>query len=151
MYLIGVTPVWMGFGVVFFSLWPWRAATEHLAVLALVGTILVELSLHNFQKIPFTCSYLPGTSNLHITFWLCLMGGLNLTYRACQFELRALPDLIRYFGILIVLGLLATGAWWRTQRRASLEEPKLEFEEKLPPVIQGLGLARDGAPVGSGA
>jgi hypothetical protein len=38
-------------------------------VLALIGWIFTELSLIDFYKVPFTCSYLPGKSNFQFVFW----------------------------------------------------------------------------------
>jgi len=34
--------------------------------------IMGEFCLQGMQKIPFTCSYLPGKSNFHVTFWMCI-------------------------------------------------------------------------------
>jgi hypothetical protein len=129
--------------VLFLSLWPWRPAAEHLVVLGLLGIILVELCLHGLHKIPFTCSYLPGKSNLHITFCLWLMLGLNLTYLSADFERRALSDPGRFASILALLCIGVIAAWWRTAR-ANLEHTELQFEDELPPLISSLGLHRDG-------
>ena len=46
----------------------WRQAAGHLAVLAILGIVAAEVTLAGFRKVPFTCSYLPGKSNLHLTF-----------------------------------------------------------------------------------
>ena len=56
----------------FLCAWPWQAAAAHLLVLGLFGAVVAEVCLYGAQKIPFTCSYLPGKSNLHITFWLSI-------------------------------------------------------------------------------
>ncbi len=145
LYVLALLPVWAVSAVLFFSLWPWRPVAAHLAVLALVGISFAELCLHAFHKIPFTCSYLPGKSNVHITFCLCLMGGLNLTYWGAEFERRALSDAPKYAWMFAVLSIAAICARWRNQAQANSDETTLHFEEEPSPVILGLGLHRDGA------
>lgn len=140
---MSLLPVWVSAAILFSWLWPWRPAAEHLTVLGLLGLAMVDLCLQGFNKIPFTCSYLPGKSNLHITFALCLMGGLNATYLFAEFERRALSDRTRYAWIVVTLTLVAIAAWWRT-RAGGRDAGALLFEEELSPVISGLGLHRDG-------
>jgi len=140
---LSVLPVWAASASVFSWLWPWRQAAEHLIVLALAGIAMAELCLYDFHKIPFTCSYLPGKSNLHITFVLCLMGGLNATYWCSELERRALSDPAQYAWIVVTLVAIAMAAWWRT-KAAGTESGMIRFEEELSPVISGLGLHRDG-------
>ncbi len=73
LYVLAVIPVWAIAAVVFLWLWPWRAAAGHLTVLALLSAIVAELCLHNFRKLTFTCSYLPGRSYAHMAV-LSLIG-----------------------------------------------------------------------------
>lgn len=143
MYVLALAPILAASAAVFLSLWPWRPAAEHLTTLGLLGFTLIELCLYRFQKIPFTCSYLPGKSNVHITFWLCLMLGLNITYRGAEFERRALSDESRYSWLFAILCIAAVCARWRTER-ASLAQSEIQFEETSSPPIAGLGLHRDG-------
>jgi hypothetical protein len=140
---LSVMPVWSASAIVFLWMWPWRPAVEHLIVLALVGLAMLDLCLYGFDKIPFTCSYLPGKSNLHMTFALCLMGGLNATYWCAEFERRALSDQTKYAWIVVTLTFVSVAAWWRT-RAAGRDGGAVRFEEEMSPVISGLGLHRDG-------
>jgi hypothetical protein len=94
-------------------------------------------------KIPFTCSYLPGKSNLHITFALCLLLDLNAIYRSARVEYLALSDGTRYAWLMSVLCIAVILAWWRTAR-ANSGQMELRFEEEAPPAIASLGLHRDG-------
>jgi hypothetical protein len=116
---------------------------EHLVVLGLLGIALTELAQHNFQKIPFTCSYLPGKSNLHITFALCLLLGVNAVYWSADIEYTALSDGgASYVRLIAVLLLAAAFAWWRRARASGHAE--IRFEEELTPAVSGLQLHRDG-------
>lgn len=142
-YVLAAAPLWALSATLFLFLWPLRPAIEHLAVLVLLSVIILELCLRGFHKIPFTCSYLPGKSNLHITFVLCLMLGLNAVYWSAQFERRALSDGTKYALLIAVLCVAAGIAWWR-RAEANSERPELRFEEETPPAITSLGLHRDG-------
>ncbi|MGH9609873.1 MAG: hypothetical protein ACRD34_09385 [Bryobacteraceae bacterium] len=142
MLVLAVAPVWAGFAIVFLWLWPWRAAIEHLSVLGLLGVILAEVCLYGFAKIPFTCSYLPGRSNLHITFCVCMLLGLNIIYWAALSELRALADPAQYAWIVAALCAAALCARWRNAAVAKSPYTTLRFEQEQPPVIIGLGLKR---------
>lgn len=144
MYVLALTPVLSGWAAVFLSLWPWRPAVEHLVVLALLGITAAEIGLGSLHKIPFACSYLPGKSNLHMTFSLCLMWGLTATYWSAEFERRALSDGAKYAWVLAVLCIAVACARWRAVRANS--DMELRFEEEIPPVIASLGLHRDGIP-----
>lgn len=138
-YVLALAPVWCASAAVFLSVWPSLQALAHVVVLLLVGITAVELWLYGFQKVPFTCSYLPGRSNVHITFLLCLMLGLNVIYWSASFELRALSDLREYLWIIAGLFVAATLAWQR-RARAHNDSVELQFEAEIPPVITSLGL-----------
>jgi hypothetical protein len=64
---LSVAPAWALSAAVLIPLWPWRLAAAHLAALAFFGIILAEFSFDGAQKIPFTCSYLPGKSRIHLS------------------------------------------------------------------------------------
>jgi hypothetical protein len=68
-----VAPAWMASAACLFWLWPWRPAAAHLALLGFLGILLAEFAFGGAQRIPFACSYLPGKSRLHLTFWLWIV------------------------------------------------------------------------------
>jgi hypothetical protein len=143
LFVLALTPVWMVTAALFLSIWPWRPALGHLIVLGTCGIILAYVCLYGFQKIPFTCSYLPGKSYFHMAF-LGALGFLFLVLRGVALEWRALHDPASYARMLIVLGLLAALARWRTVVLAKSQEAIVQFEEVAPPAILSLGLNRDG-------
>jgi CubicO group peptidase (beta-lactamase class C family) len=146
--LLSAAPVWILSAVGCFWLWPWRAAAGHLAILALVALTLAELCLYGFHKIPFTCSYLPGKSQVH----LAILGGLSLLWfiiLSVVYERQALADPVLFVPALIGFALLWACLRWRTAAHASAEEAEVQFEEVAAPAVQVLGLNRDGSwPVG---
>lgn len=143
LFVLAVAPVWAASAMLLLSIWPWRPAIEHLVALAMLGTILAELCLHGFQKIPFTCSYLPGKSYVHMAVW-AFVGLSFLINEGAAFERRALSDLTSYAWMLAILCITAVCARWRTAALAKSEELVLQFEEEPPPAVQVLGLHRDG-------
>jgi hypothetical protein len=144
LYAISVIPVWTGCAILFLSTWPWRAAVQHLLILGLLGFVLTELCLYGTQKIPFTCSYLPGKSNFNITFLISTAFIFMALAKAAQAEQDAFEDPVRYSFIAAGLLVLALGARWRVSRLAESYEDALQFEEESDPAIFMLDLHRDG-------
>jgi hypothetical protein len=143
LFVLSVGPVWLASAAVFLCAWPWRQAVGHLVILGLWGTILAFVSLYGFHKIPFTCSYLPGKSKVH----LMVMGPGGLIYMlgfGLPYELRALHDPSRWVKLCVVLSIMAIGCWWRTAALAKSEESVVQFEDEESPAVLGLGLFRDG-------
>jgi hypothetical protein len=119
-------------------------ATGHLAIVALLGLILAELCLHKFNKIPFTCSYLPGKSQMHIVVMGTVFLLLFILW-SIEYERQALEDPARFVPALIGLVLIWACARWRTSAHAKSEEAEVQFEEVEPPAVLVLGLNRDGS------
>ena len=87
---IAVVPVWIASAVV--SLWirgGW-AGTVRLVVLALFGTVSVDLPMINVRKLPFACSWLPGKANLLVIFFGGLIVGVPLANQAGVLEMHLL-------------------------------------------------------------
>jgi len=143
LFVLAVAPVWLASATFFLSIWPWQAAMEHLMILGLWGMAGAYVSLIGFQKIPFTCSYLPGKSYFHIGL-LVAMVLMPLLGKGVEFESRALSDPVCYSKILIVLAIAAIAVRWRSIALAKSDEAIVQFEELPPPAILSLGLHRDG-------
>jgi len=137
LYALAVAPVWTGCAVLLFSTWPRAEAAKHLAVLLLAGAITVELCLRGSQKLPFTCSYLPGKSNFNMTFLLCsgfvfaALGGL------AKLERSLFDNALAYGGLLAGLLAFVIVLWWSSPQEA------LQFEESAEPAVFVLNLQRD--------
>jgi hypothetical protein len=123
---VSVAPVWIGSAGVFLWTWPWQPAVGHLVALALLGMVLVELSLSGARKLPFTCSYLPGKSRRQMAGYIAVVLLIPATITAATIERDALQDPVRYATVLSVLGIAwigvrATNAWLRHATGAELE------------------------------
>lgn len=146
--LLAVAPFWAVSAVVCLRLWPWRQAAVHLIVLALLGMILADIALYGFRKIPFTCSYLPGKSPVHLIF-LVAVGLMWLVTQSVVLEQQALQEPRNTIAMLMLLGVIAAGVRWRVVVLERSDERGLQFEEEAAPAVLELGLFRDGAVIGS--
>jgi hypothetical protein len=132
---LAVAPVWIG--SVALSLWtlPPRLAAGHAIVLALLGAALAEATLVGPVKIPFTCSYLPGKSNIHVLFWACITLIEVVVSKSAEFEAWAIGE---WWGLpAIAGGLLATLMILRLTKDGS----ELRFEEEPTDSLVQIGLA----------
>jgi hypothetical protein len=139
--VLGVFPIWLAAAVYFLVAWPLRFGMEHLFILALLGMILVEISVWGFQKIPFTCSYLPGSGNLHYLFCAFALLLLPLIDAGAQMELHLLDGLLSYSAIVVVLSLMLAFVRWRTSI-AFRSVNAMQFDEVDDPAIFSLNLRR---------
>jgi CubicO group peptidase (beta-lactamase class C family) len=139
--LLSVAPVCLACAALFLSLWPWKPAAGCVLVLALVGAILAELSLAGPQKIPFTCSYLPGKSQVHLRFWFCAWVLMQILNQGSEYLRTALESFSTYAVLATILTVALAAARWRNREFAAVP---LEFEDSENPTVQQLGLYRDG-------
>jgi len=144
LFTLAVVPVCTIWAGVLFWLWPWRSAAAHLFVVGLLGTILVEICLHNFHKIPFTCSYLPGKANVYHLFFVYVLLFIPLLDKMASLERNAIQNPAWLVLLLPVLMISAILVRWRTSARAFAEDAELRFEEVESPTVLELGLHRDG-------
>jgi CubicO group peptidase (beta-lactamase class C family) len=142
--LLSAAPVWLLCAVFAFRLWPFWAAAGHLAILATIGLIFAELCLHGFHKIPFTCFYLPGKSQIHLVI-IGVAVLIHFIVLSVAYEREALEDPVRFIPALAALAVVWAVARWRTASHAREEDADLQFEEVAAPAVQVLGLNRDGA------
>jgi hypothetical protein len=139
--VLPVCTIWAG---VLFQLWPWQQAAAHLIVMGLLGTILVEICLHDFHKIPFTCSYLPGKANVYHLFFAYVLLFVPLLDKLAAWERNALQNPIWLALLIPALMTSVILVRCRTSAQAHAEEAELRFEELEPPAVLELGLRRDG-------
>lgn len=130
LWLIAVLPAWLLSAAALGLFWPWRPVLQHLVLLLLIGSIITELCLVGNQKVPFTCAWLPGKSNVHISFWLCIMLILQVTLRAAEFERSSLESAPRYAAITGVLSAAVILCAVINSRSAAKEVGTLRFEEQ---------------------
>jgi CubicO group peptidase (beta-lactamase class C family) len=137
---IGVLPVWTVSAVLLLWAWPWQAAIGHIILLGLFGAIFAEIGLRGSQKIPFTCSYLPGKTSFHITFWVFLTVAVPFLIRVSMREQEALNDPIGYAVMVAVLAVILLAARWWSWRRVTSAEGQPLFEEEASDQVVALNV-----------
>lgn len=135
-----VFPVLAASAALLLCFWPWTTVAEHLLILGLLGSLLVDISLRGFRKIPFTCSYLPGKSKAHMVFWFGIVPVVLAIQKYAQLELRAMASPLRYWAMAGTVAAAAFAARLVTNRGANRSEPEIQFEESASDELISLGL-----------
>jgi hypothetical protein len=137
---LSVLPVLAASAALLLWFWPWTPAAEHLLVLGLLGSLLADFSLKGFRKIPFTCSYLPGRSKVHMVFWFGIIPLVVAIHKAAELEQRAMANPLSYWAMAVTLGAAAFAARRFTNRSANRSGPEIQFEESASDELVRLGL-----------
>ena len=140
---LAAAPACLALAVAYLAIWLKGAALEHIAVLLLLSFLLADLSLYQFRKIPFACSYLPGKANLKIKFGVYAGAFLVILSAGTALEFVALQKVGRF---LFLLAVLLVTAFWAARRRAEFAaspENGLQFEEVPSADVLILDLAGD--------
>ena len=145
LYAIAVLPILIAAAIGYLSIWPGRPALEQIVILGLIGVVIVERSLYQFRKIPFTCSWLPGSTHgkMKVGMWCGVF--LLLGAFAAQIEVWSMEKTARMAVVLAILGASAWRARRRTTEFAAEPENRLQFEDSPPAEIYALDLRQDGA------
>jgi hypothetical protein len=137
--LLAVVPVVVATAILAITFRPLHEVAGHLLILLLIGCVLAELGLIGFYKIPFTCSYLPGKSNVQFVFWGFLVLFIPLAMKCASLEQRALEGLPQFLGM--TGSLLAVVAALRAFNYYRAKTASIYFEELPPEVITTLRLS----------
>jgi hypothetical protein len=134
--LRGVLPMYavlvpLEFGI----LSPGEAAFQ-LAFGFAIAALLTELFFFNFNKVPFTCSYLPAKSHLAFLAGAYLYGFTLYTMTMGNLErwVWASPTRVGGFFVFVVV-FLAVVSWYRRDRPA-----ELVYEDDRDPLVRQLNL-----------
>jgi hypothetical protein len=137
--LLAVVPIIVVSAVLSITFRPLHQVAAHILVLLLIGCILADLSLIGFYKIPFTCSYLPGKTNIQFIFWgfLVLFSITAIWFVSLeQNALNSLPQFLYMTG-----SLLAIVAALRVFNHHQAKSAAIYFEELPTEVITTLRLS----------
>ncbi|HYK91903.1 MAG TPA: hypothetical protein VE398_24265 [Acidobacteriota bacterium] len=122
MIALGLLPL-LGLAFPFYlKVWGWQTAAVHTAYCATLSLILIEVLLLRFDRIPFTCTYTPGSANLKLLWPVYLFGFTNYAYTMTELEqvlLRRPPLFILFFCASLVLLLAMSACRKRQIRRLS--------------------------------
>jgi hypothetical protein len=133
--LLGVAPVLLALSTAFFTRYAALQIAAHIAAMAILGALIVELCLFTFQKISFACSYLPGKANLHFIFWAALLASIYWLKQAADFESQLLDSTGGFILMILVLAATAIAMHLITSMRAQKAEELIFEEDALPEIV----------------
>jgi hypothetical protein len=141
--LLAVLPIIVVSAILSLTFRPLHQVAAHLLLLLLIGCLLADLSLIGFYKIPFTCSYLPGKSNVQFVFWGFLVLFIPLAMKFASLEQSAFNSLPQF--LCMTGSLLAIVAALRVFNQHQAKSAAIYFEELPPDVITTLKLSESWA------
>jgi len=115
--------------------WDWLTVLEHSAVQLAAAGLLVEVLFWSFDKVPFTCSYFPGTTSLAVLGVLYVYGITGYSFHMADLE----SAMERHWTVAVLFFAAAAVALtlsWRRHPAAS----GVRFDGSEP-VIQSLELS----------
>lgn len=139
MTVFAIAPLFLLLFPFYALLWGWGPAALHLIFGLILSVILLELLLLNFHKIPFTCSYLPGKSNMTFTWFLYWSAFTMYAYSMASLEFWMLQRPVR----LILFYALALAGWRALaiyRDRVLDRRFTLIYEDAPEPLVQTLEL-----------
>jgi hypothetical protein len=138
MLVVGVLPLFALLLPLHVLFWGWRTALLHMFFGAVVSWLLVEVLLVNFEKLPFTCSYLPGKANLKVSWPIYLFGFTTYVSVFLTLEYWMLQRPVRFVWLAAVIALVELALFiyrWRVGRDVALV-----FDEQPEPLVRTLNL-----------
>jgi pimeloyl-ACP methyl ester carboxylesterase len=138
-------PVWLAAAVFYLSVWGGPEALGHVLVLFCVDLIAVDLTLSDFRKMPFACSYVPGASNLRIRLPIYGTAFLAAIDIGTRMERSAFESAARSILLLAFVLALVVFARRRWNKFASWPLEQLQFEARPMAEVAPLDLRADGA------
>jgi hypothetical protein len=140
--ILGALPVWIA-AMAYLAIWPPKPAVAQIAVLVAGGILLINRSLYQFGKIPFTCSWLPPGPQLKMRLGVKALLFVVLAGGLAQFELWSMERPVRFAVMLTILIGLAIRASRRSTEFAASPGASLQFEDLPPAEIFALDLSRE--------
>jgi hypothetical protein len=134
----GIVPVYAVLAAVEFWFFEPLEAAFHLAFGLAVAAALTEFFFFNFNKVPFTCSYLPAKSHLAFLAGAYLYGFTIFTFTMGRLERWVGESALRSAAFFAVVVMVTLGlSWYRRMQGPVLE---IIFEDEGDPLVRQLNL-----------
>jgi hypothetical protein len=139
MIVLGVVPLFVLLLPLHLLFWGWQSALLHMLFGTVVSLLLVDVLLANFEKFPFTCSYLPGKANLKVSWPIYLFGFTTYVSACMALEYWMFQRPLRFFWLAALVALVR-GAVAFYRWRVVGHEVSLVFDEQPEPLVRTLNL-----------
>jgi hypothetical protein len=124
---------------VFIAAWGWKAGGWHILFGVAMMWLLVEAFMAGLEKLPFTCSYVPGKANVRSWWTMYVIAYLTYVGTLSWVELKILnePRHALWFaaGVLAARGVIAM-----YRRHDQQPDRPLLFDERPAPAVLTLDL-----------
>jgi hypothetical protein len=137
--IIGIIPLYAVLLPVHVTLWGWVIGGLHTLYGAVVAYLLLDLFLLGLDKLPFTCSYVPGKANLKARWPLYVGGYLGYISLFSGIEFLLLEDQSRFVPFLCAAAIAKVAIEFG-RRRMLAGEFALLYDERPEPAVRTLGL-----------
>lgn len=140
MFAMVVAPLFVSLLPFYILLWDVQRALLQTVFGVTLSAILVEVLLLNFQKIPFTCTFLPGKANITMFGFLYFLAFTTYAYTMAALESWLLVNPLR---MAVFVAVAAPVLWRLIAFRHQLvdEGTGFIFEDKTEPAVQTLDLS----------
>jgi hypothetical protein len=132
----GLAPLFLLMVPVELALFPWRAVLFQLLFGIALSLLLMEIMFFNFRKIPFTCGYFPGKTNLVLLIAMYVTGFSLYSSTMARLEALLLP---RPAAALAFICTVAC-AWLLLGNIAGRNHSGLDYQDEGDPEVRRLGL-----------
>jgi hypothetical protein len=137
--VMGIVPLFAVLAPVEFIFRGRRLAVIHLSFALLLSLVLLNLLLVWFRKIPFTCSYFPGKTSMAVMFFIYLAGFSIYAWTMADLEERLIRNPVE-LGLFYAIGGLTLYGLARLQKRESVVDDSLIYEDEPEPIVRSLEL-----------
>ena len=99
-------PLLLVFVPCYLMIWSPYFVLLHVAYVSVLSLILIEVLLFRLEKVPFTCSYIPGKANIKLWWPVYVIAGIGFSYHSTFLERWLLQDMKRYSAFAITAGVI---------------------------------------------
>jgi hypothetical protein len=137
MLFLGVIPLFAGLLPIYVAWWGWQTALLHVSFGLVLALFLIECLIFRLNKIPFTCTYLPGKANLKLLWWVYLFLFTTYAYAMTGVEQWLLQRPTRF--AFFYAGAFTVVAWMIRRRNRSTASHFI-YDETPGPLVRPLEL-----------
>jgi hypothetical protein len=135
-----IAPLFIALSPFYFLLWSPAVALAHLAFSVVVSILLVEALLFDFWKLPFTCSYSPGSANITVLWAVYWFAFTTFAYSMASLESWMVGHSLRMVSFYASAAGIWAGFVWQKKKWDRVGFT-LMFEDAPDPVVRTLGLS----------
>jgi hypothetical protein len=121
----------------YLMIWGPRLVFLHLTYVSVLSLILIEVLLLTFEKLPFTCSYIPGKANIILRWPAYVLACALYSFGMAGLARWILQDIKAYITFVLIAGVVIIGlSRYRSSFLRGINA--IQFEEEPEKVVNVL-------------